>query len=123
MFTTTTSHSRTSAAAVAAVIRVATKAVNTIAAYWNAHMRRREVRELLGWNDHMLKDIGITRGDVASAYASPYPVDPTARLKIMAVERRAAAREQARERLRAADERPSQANSSASDRSSDLTAA
>jgi uncharacterized protein YjiS (DUF1127 family) len=63
------------------------------------HRHRRAVRDLWRLDDHMLRDIGLTRGDVASALASPMGTDPTTRLRILAVERRAAHRAQRREAI------------------------
>jgi uncharacterized protein YjiS (DUF1127 family) len=53
---------------------------------------RREAIRLLAVSDDMLRDIGITRFEVASALASPLHCDPTADLAAFAAERRAAAR-------------------------------
>ncbi|SHO64209.1 protein of unknown function [Pseudoxanthobacter soli DSM 19599] len=76
-------------------LRVVAKA---IAAFLEAARNRREARALLTMDDCMLRDIGITRGDVHSALASAPRRDPTARLRILAVERRAAAKAALRER-------------------------
>jgi len=64
---------------------------------WTARRHRRVVRELLAFDDHMLRDIGVTRGDVAACLAAPALRDPSTRLRILAVERRAARRAQRRE--------------------------
>ncbi len=73
-------------------------------AYVEAVRNRRQVAKLLTWDSRMLRDIGLTPGDVRSAMASPLGDDPSCRLDSMARERRnafhAAARERvARERL------------------------
>ncbi|MDC7789990.1 DUF1127 domain-containing protein [Rhodoplanes sp. TEM] len=49
---------------------------------------RREAAMLAGFNDRMLSDIGLTRSDVADAYAEPLWRDPTALLARRAGERR-----------------------------------
>lgn len=66
-------------------------------ARWRAFYGRRTARQLLELDDYMLRDIGITRGDVHAALSSPTPTDPTVRLRILAVERRAGRRAAQRE--------------------------
>ena len=61
---------------------------------------RRQVAKLLYWDAHMLRDIGLTQGDVHAALASPLRDDPSYRLDTMARERRHAAQATARERGR-----------------------
>ena len=61
---------------------------------------RRQVAKLLYWDAHMLRDIGLTQGDVHAALASPLGDDPSYRLDTMARERRMAAQATARERGR-----------------------
>lgn len=56
------------------------------AAAWNNH---RKLNELAGLDDKMLADIGLTRADVGMAASEPLWRDPTARLMVLAVERRA----------------------------------
>jgi uncharacterized protein YjiS (DUF1127 family) len=63
-----------------------------------AWRNRSHVLSMTEMDDRMLSDIGLTRSDVASALASPLTTDPTTRLRIIAVERRAGNRAQARER-------------------------
>jgi uncharacterized protein YjiS (DUF1127 family) len=60
---------------------------------------RRQVAKLLEWDSRMLRDIGVTQGDVRSAMASPLGEDPSYRLGAMARERRHAFHAAARERL------------------------
>lgn len=74
-------------------------AVARVKAMVRAWQNRRDVRALLEFDDRMLADIGLTRTDVTSALASPPDVDPSRRLRVIAVERRAAHRAQARERI------------------------
>ena len=65
-----------------------------------AYLNRRVAMGMMEFDERMLKDIGITRGDVHASIVSPSGGDPTARLRILAVERRAASRAAASERLR-----------------------
>lgn len=69
------------------------------AAYVEAVRNRRQVAKLLSWDSHMLRDIGLTQGDVRSAMASPFGDDPSCRLDGIARERRNAFHATARERL------------------------
>ena len=69
-----------------------------VIALWHARKNRRSVARLLEWNDHMLRDIGLTRGDVGSALASRLTDDPSNRLSAFSRERRFAARASAVER-------------------------
>ncbi|HET7718092.1 MAG TPA: DUF1127 domain-containing protein [Bauldia sp.] len=64
-----------------------------------AARNRRQVARLLSWDARMLRDIGLTPGDVRSAMASPLGDDPSGRLGAMAEERRNAIHAAARERL------------------------
>jgi hypothetical protein len=68
-----------------------------------AYLNRGDVLRMLDMDDRMLRDIGITRADITSSLAGPYSCDPSTRLRIFAVERRAGVRAQARERLAALD--------------------
>lgn len=74
--------------------------------YVEAVRNRRQVAKLLSWDAHMLRDIGLTQGDVHAAMASPLREDPSYRLDRMAQERRHAAHATARERLAAARRQP-----------------
>ena len=49
---------------------------------------RRDATVLAGLDDHMLADIGLTRGDLRDAYSEPVWRDPTAVLVSRAHERR-----------------------------------
>jgi uncharacterized protein YjiS (DUF1127 family) len=49
-------------------------------------------QQLAAFDERMLRDIGLTPGDVSSAFSEPLWRDPTIRLSVLAVERRAAAR-------------------------------
>lgn len=80
---------------------VTKRIVNAIASAWRAHRNRREVRLLLEFDDRALRDIGLTRCDVGAALSAGPFEDPSRRLVVLAVERRAGRMMQARERLRA----------------------
>lgn len=67
--------------------------------YVRAYLNRRVAIGMMDLDERMLKDIGLTRGDVHAAIVGPADVDPTVRLRILAVERRAGSRAVARERL------------------------
>jgi uncharacterized protein YjiS (DUF1127 family) len=51
---------------------------------------RRAVADLLEWDSHALKDIGLTRADVYLALGLPFSKDPSQRLNDWAQERRSA---------------------------------
>jgi hypothetical protein len=55
------------------------------------------VGALLGWDAHMLRDIGLSQSDVESALSGPLKDDPSSRLGTIAAERRQAIRAQALE--------------------------
>jgi uncharacterized protein YjiS (DUF1127 family) len=59
----------------------------------NAVVNRYQAAQALSQFDgRMLADIGLTAGDVDSAFAEPIWKDPTRRLAVIAIERRSAAR-------------------------------
>ena len=60
---------------------------------------RRSVKQLVTWDDRMLNDIGLTRGDVVSAMSGSIGDDPGYRLSALARERRHAERAAARQRF------------------------
>lgn len=70
-----------------------------VAGLWRAALNRRSIGRLLDWDERMLRDIGLTPGDVRGAMALPLHEDPSYRLGVLAVERRAAFRAQAHQRL------------------------
>jgi uncharacterized protein YjiS (DUF1127 family) len=76
-----------------------------LAQVWQAARNRRAVAKLLQWDSRMLRDIGLTQGDVAAVMALPRSVDPSRRLRFLSVERRAAVRADAAERLARAGRR------------------
>lgn len=63
--------------------------VKRMASVWQFWAYRRSMTQIVALDDHMLKDIGITRGDVNLAATMPYADDPTAHLRVLAMERRA----------------------------------
>jgi uncharacterized protein YjiS (DUF1127 family) len=63
------------------------------------YLNRRTALEMMHFDERMLKDIGLTRGDVHASIVEPLGTDPTARMRILAVERRAANRALAAERV------------------------
>ncbi len=63
---------------------------------WN---NRRQVAHLLSWDAHMLRDIGLTQGDVYSAMATRVDEDASTQLAMLSLERRFARNAQMRERL------------------------
>ena len=71
-----------------------------LVALWRAARNRRAVARLLEWDDHMLRDVGLTSGDVRSALAAPVGDDPSYRLGAMSRERRLAIRAIAEDRRR-----------------------
>jgi uncharacterized protein YjiS (DUF1127 family) len=87
----------TSRAALAARTRDVLLFVKSAVRAW---INRRQAMAMLAQMDgRMLSDIGLSRGDVRSALAEPLWSDPTVRLRLLAVERRASARAAAREQL------------------------
>lgn len=70
-----------------------------IAGLVRAARNRRSVAKLLEWDERMLRDIGLTTGDVHAAMALRVSDDPSRKLEALSAERRAAIRAEARERL------------------------
>ncbi|WP_246251613.1 DUF1127 domain-containing protein [Ancylobacter pratisalsi] len=64
---------------------------------FKAFGRRRLIAELGEFDDHMLRDIGLTRSDLRDASSGPVWQDPTSVLVVRAVERRASRRALVRE--------------------------
>lgn len=71
--------------------------VKRMANSWKRWQSHRTMTKLVTLDNHMLKDLGLTRGDVRLAASLPYSEDPTTRLKILAIERRASERAWAKE--------------------------
>lgn len=83
----------------AALVRGAWAAAISVKRAVVAYQNRRIAYSMLDLDDRMLRDIGLTRGDIHAAVADRPTDDPTVRLRILAVERRAASRAAAAERL------------------------
>lgn len=60
----------------------------TIQSLLMCFQRRNMVNQLLGLDDHMLRDMGLSRSDVVDAASEPIWRDPSRLLKVRAVERR-----------------------------------
>lgn len=82
-------------AAVAALIMRGISMVNKLA---RAIEHRRVVRQMLQFDDYLLRDVGLTRSDLCDAASEPIWNDPSHVLVSRAVERRAANRLKARAR-------------------------
>ena len=76
--------------------------VATLVRLWTRFQNRRDVARLLELDDHMLKDLGIARGDVFEALSEPAVADPSELLAASASERRLAERLRLPESLRKA---------------------
>lgn len=72
------------------IVSLANDAVNWMAGLWTAIQARRSINRLLKWDDRMLSDIGVTRGDVVSAVSGSITENPGMRLSRLASERRIA---------------------------------
>jgi uncharacterized protein YjiS (DUF1127 family) len=66
---------------------------------FRAWRNRRTIFGLAQFDERMLADIGLTRGDVVASLSGPALSDPSDRLSALAGERRQAIRAMARERL------------------------
>ena len=86
------------ATAVERLLELTAAVLAPITALWRVAHNRRSVAKLLEWDDRMLRDIGLTRGDVCSVMALPARQDPSYRLNELSGERRSALRADARER-------------------------
>lgn len=71
------------------------RVLRTVMGLAKALMGRREVTRLLELDDRMLKDVGLSRSDVAGALAAPWAHDPSILLRLRSVERRALQRARA----------------------------
>ncbi len=79
---------------------LAAMAITATARTFRAVKNRRSVGTLLAWDERMLRDIGLTPSDVRAAMAMPLSEDPSKRLGVLSVERRAAQRAMARDSLK-----------------------
>jgi uncharacterized protein YjiS (DUF1127 family) len=82
------------------LLALAEGAVSRVAALVVAIRNRRAINRLLEMDERMLTDIGLTRGDVYSSLSGPIETDPSVRLTSLWSERRHAAHQSARQRLR-----------------------
>ena len=80
------------------LISIAARVIDRLAGFSRSIRNRRTVAQLLHWDERMLRDIGLTSGDVRAALALPGGEDPSRRLGMLSTERRAAIRAEARER-------------------------
>jgi uncharacterized protein YjiS (DUF1127 family) len=96
----TTSFADRQASAGEKFLSLATVAAGYVAGLVRAARNRRSMAQLLQWDANMLRDIGLTPGDVRAAMAMPRTEDPSQQLGALAAERRRAEQAQARERLR-----------------------
>jgi len=78
------------------VKRAAGTAVAFVAAVLRARRNRKATLPLLEFDDRMLRDIGLTRGDVRSALTCRFDEDPTYRLTVFSASHAANRREFAR---------------------------
>ena len=78
------------------------KVVEVIATSWMRLRNRRQVHDLLGLDDYLLRDLGVARGDVFEALSNPLVNDPTAILAAAANQHRLSERARLRESLRSA---------------------
>ena len=82
----------TAPSAFARISRLAGAAVLRVVEIARAYRNRRDMQLLSGFDDRMLRDIGLTRGDLCDAVAEPLWRDPTTVLVTRLRERRAAPR-------------------------------
>jgi len=72
------------------LVTLARKGAHAAGALARALERRQVMAELAGLDDHMLRDIGITRADLRDASTAGLGGDPTRVLVLRATERRTA---------------------------------
>jgi hypothetical protein len=71
---------------------VASTILDAAKAILGAVVSRWSVNTLATWDDRMLKDIGLTRGDLDGALAQPWHRDPSRELMVRRLENRVRAR-------------------------------
>ena len=71
------------------LIAMATNVAHRLKTLARARRNRRDANVLAGLDQHMLRDIGISRSDLNDAISSPFWEDPTALLSERLEERRA----------------------------------
>ncbi len=72
----------------AAVAAAATTLLAALAGAWRRHRNRKAVTRLLELDEHMLADLGVTRGDVAASLHGSDYMDPSLQLARLRNERR-----------------------------------
>jgi uncharacterized protein YjiS (DUF1127 family) len=92
-------------------LQAAASAAARIASLWRAVRNRRSVVKLLDWDERMLRDIGLTPGDVRAVLAAPISDDPSYRLGAISIERREALRARMQESHVWLRQRPARAGS------------
>jgi uncharacterized protein YjiS (DUF1127 family) len=70
------------------LVFLASRLAGWVVRFRTAIRSRRSVKHLLEWDDRMLSDIGLTRGDVFAAVSGPITDDAGQRLSCLASERR-----------------------------------
>jgi len=80
------------------VLQVQAGVLNRLAALWTLVKNRRAVSELLSLDDHMLHDIGVSRGDISEVLAAPG--DASGQLAARVLRQRVEERARLRDRLR-----------------------
>jgi uncharacterized protein YjiS (DUF1127 family) len=71
-----------------AFVALAAAGARRIGSLLVARRHRKSIMDLNGMDEHMLKDIGLSRGDVHAALDEPFYRDPTSRLASESDERR-----------------------------------
>ncbi len=74
-------------------------ATKAVVRAWVAHRNRRAVAQLLGYDEYMLRDIGVTRSDVEASLSGGPLDDASTRLGRLARERREGGAAQRREAI------------------------
>jgi len=82
------SEARKSASWKIAARLVASTILDVVGAAFRAIVNRSSVATLSTWDDRMLKDVGLTRGDVDGALSQPWHRDPSRELMVRRVENR-----------------------------------
>lgn len=70
------------------LVSLASRLTGRLIRFGAAIRARRSIKHLLTWDDRMLNDIGLTRGDVFAAVSGPIAEDAGQRLSRLASERR-----------------------------------
>lgn len=92
IFTRPVTAARTEAPRRGSLRALALSAAGSVAEIWRRHHNRRAIRKLMALDRDALKDIGLSRSDVAGALALPLSKDPSRHLADALAERRRAER-------------------------------